>query len=377
LSSQDGRTINEGYTNGVTLHNKHRTETAPTAISLILSGESGIKPRYMDGWMNPTSTIEPTRINYQIKNYNRNLQANSVSHHRRPDEEREQRERGARAGGREGGRSLYARRHGARWPGRRVSAGPWPACTAGTGSWRRRRRWSRACGRPRPGAAPRPSSSSAPSPPQARSRESIRRGEGGFACVCNLFPLFFLPHLRPPLFVFVTARTWASPICQRNTDRRLPSISFNPAGQRLTPHGGERSPLPFLSSSARSLSHASSPVGQSLLLLPLLSGSVPGGFPRDNSLRQVDLRASINRQEKITQTSREMRQNHTKRWSKGSEQLAGTAIQAKGHSCSDFSSILRLPVFCFLILSTQGAEEQRESTQQTENTRTDCYERQM
>jgi hypothetical protein len=219
--------------------------------------------------MNPTSTIEPTRINYQIKNYNRNLQANSVSHHRRPDEEREQRERGARAGGREGGRSLYARRHGARWPGRRVSAGPWPACTAGTGSWRRRRRWSRACGRPRPGAAPRPSSSSAPSPPQARSRESIQRGEGGFACVCNLFPLFFLPHLRPPLFVFVTARTWASPICQRNADRRLPSISFNPAGQRLTPHGGERSPLPFLSSSARSLSHASSPVGQSLLLLPL------------------------------------------------------------------------------------------------------------
>jgi hypothetical protein len=148
--------------------------------------------------MNPTSTLEPTRINYQIKNYNRNLQANSVSHHRRPDEEREQRERGARAGGREGGRSLYARRRGARWPGRRVSAGPWPACTAGTGSWRRRRRWSRACGRPRPGAAPRPSSSSAPSPPQARSRESIRRGEGGFPCVCNLFPLFFLPHLRPP-----------------------------------------------------------------------------------------------------------------------------------------------------------------------------------
>jgi hypothetical protein len=97
--------------------------------------------------------------------------------------------------------------------------------------------------------------------------DSARRGR-----VClrlQSVPPFLPPSPASPLFVFVTARTWASPICQRNTDRRLPSISFNPAGQRLTPHGGERSPLPFLSSSARSLSHASSPVGQSLLLLPL------------------------------------------------------------------------------------------------------------
>ena len=73
---------------------------------------------------------------------------------------------------------VYALRRGARRPGRRASAGPWPACRAGKGSWRRRRRWSRACDRPRPAAARRPSSSSAPSPPPPpvmKPRES-RRG---------------------------------------------------------------------------------------------------------------------------------------------------------------------------------------------------------
>jgi hypothetical protein len=95
---------------------------------------------------------------------------NSLSHNRRPNEERE-----ARASGREEGRSLYARRRGARRLGRRASAGPWPACTTGTGSWRHRRTWSRACGRPRPGAAPRPSSSSATSPPPP-GVDSARRG---------------------------------------------------------------------------------------------------------------------------------------------------------------------------------------------------------
>jgi hypothetical protein len=96
---------------------------------------------------------------------------NSLSHNRRPNEERE-----ARAGGREKGRSLYARRRGARRLGRRASAGPWPACTTGTGSWRRHRTLSRACGRPRPGAAPRSSSSSATSPPPPGIDSARRRG---------------------------------------------------------------------------------------------------------------------------------------------------------------------------------------------------------
>jgi hypothetical protein len=56
---------------------------------------------------------------------------------------------------------------------------------------------------------------------------------------------------------------------------------------------------------------------------------------------------------------------------KDSEQPARTAVQAKEQYCSDFSSFLLLPVSCILILSIQGGTE-RESTQQTEDTRTGC-----
>jgi hypothetical protein len=66
------------------------------------------------------------------------------------------------------------------------------------------------------------------------------------------------------------------------------------------------------------------------------------------------------RKTKKKQAGREMRQNHTKSWSKGPEQLAGTAIQAKEQSCSYFSSFLRLPVSCFLILSIQGGNRENQ-----------------
>lgn len=85
---------------------------------------------------------------------------------------------------------LYARRRGARRPGRRASAGPWPGCRAGRGSWRRRRRWSRACGRPRPAAARHPSSSSGPSPPPPPPPGESRRGRRGFAD-CFALPICF------------------------------------------------------------------------------------------------------------------------------------------------------------------------------------------
>ena len=98
------------------------------------------------------------------------------------------------------GRRVYALRRGARRPGRRASAGPWPACRAATGSWRRRRRWSRACDRPRPAAARRPSSSSAPSPPppMMKPRES-RRGKT-LERVCGLLAL---PIQFPSPFLFL------------------------------------------------------------------------------------------------------------------------------------------------------------------------------
>lgn len=101
---------------------------------------------------------------------------------------------------------MYARKRGARRPGRRASAGPWPGCRAGRGSWRRRRRWSRACGRPRPAAARHPSSSSGPSPPTPPGMEpgESRRGAGeeglrGLLALPICFPF-------PPLASLVSTR---------------------------------------------------------------------------------------------------------------------------------------------------------------------------